>query len=151
MQLHEKIKEEVKDALKAKDADRLRAARNLLAAFTNDLVARRKKPSGTVSDEEALSVVARLAKQRKDSIAQFKEGGRDDLVQSEEKELTYLEQFLPKMMSKEEILQIVEAKKKKLGIEDKSKIGVLVGAVMFELKNKADGKTVREIVESFFK
>src|SRR3989344_5928005 len=147
MQLHEKIKEEVKDALKAKDADHLRAARNLLAAFTNDLVARRKKPSGTVSDEEALSVVARLAKQRKDSIAQFKEGGRDDLVQSEEKELTYLEQFLPKMMSKEEILQIVEAKKKKLGIEDKSKIGVLVGAVMFELKNKADGKTVREIVE----
>lgn len=150
MTLHEKIKEEIKTAMKARDEMRLRFSRNLLAAFTNDLVAKRRKPNEMLSDEDALLVVARFAKQRKDSIEQFKAGGRNDLVESEQAELSYLETFLPKMMSIEEIRKIAEKKKAELGVTDKSKMGLFMGAVMSELKNKADGKTVKEVVESLF-
>jgi len=136
--------------MKARNEDGLRFARNLVAAFTNDLVARKKKPSGMLTDEEALAVVARLAKQRKESIEQFKAGERPDLVGPEEKELAYLQALLPQMMSKEDIRKVAEAKKAELGVTDKSKMGMFMGAVMSELKNKADGKEVKEIVESLF-
>src|SRR3989338_3527566 len=148
MTLHEKIKEEIILAMKARDEMHLRAARNLLAAFINDLVARRKKPSDMLSDDEALSVVSRLAKQRKDSIQQFAAGGRNDLVKSEEAELVYLEQFLPQMLSEEEIRTVAEKKKKELGIENASQAGIFMGAVMKELKGKADGSLVKKVVEA---
>ena len=150
MILHEKIKGEIPVAMKARDEDGLRFARNLVAAFINDLVARKKKPSDTLTDEEALTVVARLAKQRKESIEQFRTGGREDLVGPEERELAYLQALLPQMMSKEDIRKIAEAKKAELGVTDKSKMGMFMGTVMSELKNKADGKEVKEIVESLF-
>ena len=150
MTIHEKIKQEIPAAMKARDEDGLRFARNLVAAFTNDLVARKKKPSDMLTDEEALAVVARLAKQRKESIEQFKAGERPDLVGPEEKELAYLQALLPQMMSKEEIRKIAEAKKEELGITDKSKMGMFMGAVMKELKGKADGGDVKEVVESLF-
>ena len=150
MTIHEKIKGEIPTAMKARNEDGLRFARNLVAAFTNDLVARKKKPSDMLTDEEALAVVARLAKQRKESIEQFKAGERPDLVGPEEKELAYLQALLPQMMSKEDIRKVAEAKKAELGVTDKSKMGMFMGAVMSELKNKADGKEVKEIVESLF-
>ena len=147
MSLHEKIKEDVKTAMKARDELGLRFSRNLLAAFVNDLVAKRRKPSEMLADPDALAVVARLAKQRKDSIEQFKAGGRNDLVESEQAELSYLEAFLPQMMSIEEIRKVAEKKKQELGVTDKSKMGVFMGAVMSELKGRADGADVKKVVE----
>ena len=94
--------------------------------------------------------MARLAKQRKESIEQFKAGERPDLVGPEEKELAYLQALLPQMMSKEDIRKVAEAKKAELNITDKSKMGMFMGAVMAELKNKADGKEVKEVIESLF-
>ncbi|MEK7076901.1 MAG: GatB/YqeY domain-containing protein, partial [Patescibacteria group bacterium] len=103
MTIHEQLKKELPEAMKARDAERLRAVRNLLAAFTNELVAKRMKPQEVLSDGLALAVIKRMANQRKDSIAQFREGGREDLVLSEENELAYLQKFLPKEASEEEI------------------------------------------------
>jgi len=148
--LQNKIKEEVKEAMRAKEPVRLEVLRGVLAAFTNELVATGKTPQDVIDDDSALTVIKRLAKQRKDSIEQFEKGGRKDLADKEREELTYLEKFLPEMMSKEEIQKIAEAKKAELNIEDKAKMGILMGAVMKELKGKADGSDVKEVVEKLF-
>ena len=147
MTIHEQLKKELPEAMKARDAERLRAVRNLLAAFTNELVAKRMKPQEILPDDMALAVIKRMANQRKDSIAQFREGGREDLVLSEENELAYLQKFLPKEASEEEIRAVVEKKKDELGISDKAQMGALMGAVMKELKGKADGNTIKKIAE----
>lgn len=147
MTIHEQIKETIKEVMRAKDMVRLNVVRGLLSAFTNELVAKKRKPSDTLPDEEALEVVGRAVKQRKDSIAQFEKGGRNDLAESEKAELVYLEKYLPKMMSLEEILPIVEVKMKEMGVTDKSKVGMLLGALMKELKGKADGADVKATVD----
>lgn len=144
--MQDKIKAQIMEAMKAKDAIRLETLRGMSAAFTNELVAKGKKPEEKLTDEEVQSVLMRLAKQRRDSISQFKAGSREDLVKKEEAELAIIETFLPKMMSREEIEPIVKAKIAELGA-DKSKMGQLVGALMKDLKGKADGNLVKEVVE----
>lgn len=150
MELHTQIKGELKDALKAKDAVRLRTVRSMLTAFTNELVATGKTPQDTLADDAVLSVIKRLAKQRKDSIEQYEAASRPELAEPEKEELVVLESYLPTLMSREEILPVAQAKKTELGIEDKSKMGMLVGAVMKELQGKADGADVKAVVESLF-
>ena len=149
--MHKEIQKQIQLAMKEKDAVRLNTLRGLLSAFTNELVAKGRKPSEELSDEESLSVVKRAVKQRKDSIEQFRKGNREDLAGKEEVELKILETYLPAQMSREDIKKIVLAKKEEMSISDKSKIGILMGAVMSELKNKADGKDVRDIIELLFK
>ena len=116
--LHEQIKEQIKDAMRAREAVRLSVLRGVLAAFTNELVATGKTPQEMLPDDAALAVVRRLAKQRKDSIDQFEKGGRPDLAEKEREELTHLEKFLPQMMSKEEIRKVAETKKIELASSD---------------------------------
>lgn len=147
MGLHEQIKGELKDALKAREEVRLRTIRGMLTAFTNELVATGKTPQDTLEDDGVLNVIKRLAKQRKDSIEQYENAGRDELAQAEKDELVVLESYLPLMMSQDEIRPIVEKKKEELGVDDKSKMGVLMGAVMKELGGKADGGDVKAVVE----
>ncbi len=146
--LHDKIKDELKKSMLAKDALRTSVLRGIIAALMNEHVAKNKKPSEKMIDEETLAIIRRLAKQRKDSMEQFKAGGRQDLVDSETAELKILEAYLPQMMSKDEIRKVAEKKKEELGISDKAKSGQLTGAVMKELKGKADGGDVKEVVEA---
>lgn len=148
--LHEQIKNGIKEAMMAKDALRLKAFRAMSSAFTNELVAKNKKPSEMLTDEEALSVISKLAKQRKDSIDQFRKGNREDLVKEEEAELSILETYLPKLMDKSEVEKVARAKKEELGITDATKKGMLMSALMKDLKGKADGSTVKEVVDSLF-
>ena len=150
MSLHTDIKASLKDAMKAKDQVRLRTIRSMLTAFTNELVAAGKTPQDTLADDTTLAVIKRLAKQRKESITQYEENGRPELAEPEQEELVVLEAYLPQMMSQEEIRPIAEAKKAELGIEDKSQMGMLVGALMKELKGQADGADVKAVVESLF-
>lgn len=147
MSLHEQIKGEMKEAMKAKDAIKLAAIRNMLAAFTNEAVATGKTPQDLLDDEQTLAVIRRLSKQRKDSIQQFSDAGRTDLVEGEQAELAVLEHYLPQMMSREMIKPVVEAKKADLQITDKAKAGQLMAAVMAELKGKADGTDVKAVVD----
>lgn len=148
MTIHETIKNGIKEAMKAKDAARLSTMRNISAAMTNEVVALKRPPDQLLSDEESLAVLGRLARQRKDSIQQFTDGGRPELAEGETAELKIIEEFLPAPMSREEILNIAEAKKAELGVTDKTKLGQLIGAVAKETKGRADGALVKEIVES---
>ena len=148
--LHNQIKEEIKIAIKAREELRLSVLRGMLASFVNELVATKRKPDEILPNEDALTVVKRLVKQRKDSFEQFRSGRREDLASKEEAELKILEKYLPEMMSYEEIEKVILAKKEELGVADKSKMGILMGAVMKELKGKADGGDVKKIIEKLF-
>ena len=143
-----KIREELTTAMKARDAVKMDTLRGLLSAFTNELVAKGIKPQEQISDEDALAVIKRAVKQRKDSIEQFRKGNREELAQKEEAELKILETYMPAQMSREQIEVVAKQVKKKLGITDKSKTGQFVGAVMKEIKGGADGSLVKEVAES---
>jgi|SRR3989344_9206872 len=147
MSLHQQIKNQIKEAMLAKDKVRLSVVRSLAAAFTNELVAKGRKPEGELTDEEALQVIKRSVKQHRDSIEQFSKGGRKDLVAAEEAELKVLEVYLPAKISLDEIKKVAEAKKAALALTDKAKAGILVGAVMNEFKGKADGSDVKTVVD----
>ena len=150
MSLQKDIKDQIKGAMLAKDTVRLEVLRGMTSAFTNELVAKGRKPQDELSDEEVIVVITRLAKQRRDSIEQFQKGGRADLVAEETAQLAIVETFLPTLMSREEIETFVRAKQAELSMTDKSKLGMFVGAVMKDLKGKADGGLVKQVVESLF-
>ncbi len=150
MSLHEQIKGEIKKSMMAKDSVRLEVMRGLVTACTNELVSSGRTPQDLLTDEETLAVITRSAKQRKDSIEQFTKGGRTDLVEEEKPQLAILEEYLPTLMDKSEIETIAQAKKEELGITDASKKGLLMQALMKELKGKADGMMVKEVVDSLF-
>ena len=144
------IREKLKDAMKNKDQVALDTYRGLLSAFTNELVANGKTPQDEVTDEIALAVIKKTIKQRKDAIEQFSAGGRIDLADNDRAQLALLEPFQPAQMTEADIRTIAEAKKAELGISDKSKLGVLVGAVMKATAGNADGTLVKQVVEGLF-
>lgn len=146
MTLFTTIAESIKDAMRAKDSARLEVLRGIKTAFTNELVATRRTPQDTLTDEEALSVITRLSKQRKDSIAQFTAGGRTDLAEKEAFELTILEGYLPTLMTREEIVAFVTKKLKSMPKESLTNTGIVIGSLMRDLKGKADGAIVKEVV-----
>ncbi len=146
--IQEQILNNIKDAMRAKDKVRLEVLRGVKTAFVNELVASKRTPQETLSDEEATKVLMRLAKQRKESIAQFTKGDRPELAKKEASELAILEEYLPEMMSAEDVQKIVAEKKEALGVTDKSQMGKLMGVLMKELKGKADGNVVRQAVEA---
>jgi hypothetical protein len=150
MSLHQTIRDQIKESMKAGDKVRLEVMRGLVTAFTNELVAQKRMPQDVLTDEEALAVITRLSKQRKDSIEQFTKGNRMDLVEEETKQLAILSEFLPEMMAREEVEKIASLKKEELGLSDPSKKGLLMSSLMKDLKGKADGVMVREVVDQLF-
>ncbi len=150
MTLHEQIKENIKEAMKSGDKVRLEVMRGIVSAFTNELVATKRTPQEMLTDEQALSVITRMAKQRKDSIEQFTKGGRMDLVEEETKQLDILSAFLPKLMSQEEVEFFVKNKISELDAVDSSKKGMFMAGLMKDLKGKADGAVVKEAVDKLF-
>ncbi len=153
MNIQKQIKEEMMEAMKNREEVRLLVLRSLLSGFTNELVASGKKPQDELEDSGALTVIKRAVKQRKDSIEQFEKGGRLELAQNEKAELAVLERYLPEMMSEDKIKEIASVKKEELGIEDKTKMGILIGAVLGQIKSigeEADGGLVKKVVEELF-
>jgi uncharacterized protein YqeY len=150
MTIHKQIKDGIKEAMIAKDTVRLTTLRGVSAAFMNELVAK-KVAADELADEDAIAIIRKLVKQRKDSIEQFTKGGRPELAEAEEAEMKILETFLPQLMSKEEVIKVIEAKKAAMGTVDKAAMGQFMGAVMKDLKGKADGMMVKEVIEEMFK
>jgi uncharacterized protein YqeY len=150
MSIQQEMRNGIKGAMIAHDELKLLVLRGLVSAFTNELVAKGKKPQDELTDDEAIAVIKRAVKQRKDSIDQFTKGGRLDLVANEEAELKILETFLPQMMSKEEIKKIAVVKKAELNVTDKAGMGKFMGALMKEFKGMANGDDVKAVVEELF-
>lgn len=144
--LTQKIRDDMKEAMKARDDLRVQTLRGAIAAFTNELVAKGRKPTEELDDAGALTVLRRLVKQRKDSIEQFTAGGRPELAEKEAAEAAIIEAYLPQMASREDIEKVVKAKIIELGVSDKAGIGKLTGAVMKELGGNADGNDVKAVI-----
>lgn len=149
--LHQTIKNQIKDALRAKDTIKLETLRGLNALFQNEVLTG-AAPAGTefLPDDKAMALVKRSVKQRKDSIEQFTKGGRKDLVDKEKQELAILEAFLPSMMPREEIRLIARSRIEKMKSEgsfDPKAVGKITGMLMKELSGKADGADVKGVVD----
>ena len=144
------LKEQMKAAMKARETVKLNVVRGLLAAMTNEAVAKGKGPDGVLTEDEVLSVITRAAKQRKDSIQQFEAGGRPELAVGEKEELAIIQAMLPAQMSQDEIVAAATAKAQALGISDKSKANQLMGMLMKDLKGRADGTAVKAVVDGMF-
>ncbi len=145
--LKQKIQEDMKNAMRAKNSLAVQTLRGAMAAFTNELVAKGGKPTDEVDDALAIVVIKRLAKQRKDSAEQFTKGNRPELAEKEMQELQILESYLPATTSKADIEKVARAKMAELGVRDASGIGKLTGVIMKELKGTADGNDVKEVLQ----
>ncbi len=147
--LTQQIRSEMTAAMKAKDQVKLDTLRGAITAFTNELVAKGKKPTDELDDKDAVTVLKRLAKQRKEAVEAFTTGGRTELAAKEAAELKILEAYVPQGASREEIEKVARAKKEEMNVEA-SGIGKLTGAVMKEFAGRADGNDVKEVVASLF-
>lgn len=147
MSIKDQIFTDLKVAMKAKDQDRLRVLRSLKAKMMEKEIAERKDGEANLSDEQALQVLTKAAKQRKESIAQFTDGGREDLVANEEMELKIIEAYLPELMSEDEVRKIVQQKIAALGAAGPQDMGKVMGPIMGQLKGKADGSLVSQLVK----
>lgn len=147
MNIKESILDDLKTAMKQKNADRLRVLRSLKAKMLEKEISERKDGESELSDEQIVEVLMKAAKQRKESIDQFEEGGRDDLVEKEKMELEIIEEFLPEMMDEDEVRAEVQVQIKKLGATGMQDMGKVMGVMMGQLKGKADGSLVSRVVK----
>ena len=144
MSLLERLNSDMKQAMKNKEKERLSVIRMLKAAVQNEAI--RLGKDGLTNDEE-LTVLSREVKQRKDSLQEFKNAGRDDLVEKIQNELTYVNAYLPEQLSEDELREIVQQTIEEVRAASKADIGKVMGAVMPKVKGKADGSIVRNIVQ----
>ncbi len=145
MGLKEKILDDIKEAMKSKQAERLAAVRFLQSAIKYREIELRPN---AISDQDVIGVIKKLAKQRKDSIAEFEKAGRQDLIDKEKFELSVLEEYLPAQMSAEQVAAIVDEVIKAQGATTMKQMGGVVKEVMARTGGQADGKTISDLVKS---
>jgi len=144
----DRVKKDLTDAMKAQDDVRRRTLRSLRAALANKEIEQREDGTETtLSEQEELAVVQKQVKQRRESIDQYEDAGRDDLVQQEREELGVLEEYLPDRLSDEELTERINDIIDEVGAESMADMGAVMGRAMDELRGRADGNRVREVVE----
>jgi uncharacterized protein YqeY len=143
MPLKDRLSEELKSAMLARDADRLGTLRLLKSAIGYAQIERKTE---SLSDAEFISIVQKEAKKRRDSIEQYQNGGRPELAEKEKGELAVLETFLPKPLSAEEVEQLVKTTIQELGATSKKEMGAVMKAVQAKAAGRADGKTISALV-----
>jgi hypothetical protein len=142
--LEEKILNDYKEAMKARDSIRASTLSFLRAALANATIEKRNKP---LDDNEVIVVIKRQIKQHQDSIEQFKKGNRQDLVDKETAELKILESYLPKQLSADEIKKIIEEIVTATGASSPKDMGKVMKEVMAKVGGSADGKLVSDLVK----
>ena len=137
----ERLQGDLKEALKAKEKERLGTLRMLLTELKNEQI-----KTGTEIDEEGfIQLVRRAIKQRQDAASQYHEGGREELAAKEEREAEILGAYLPAQASEEEVRAAIEALVAEQGLEGPKAIGVIMKAMMAHFGSKSDGRTINTI------
>jgi hypothetical protein len=142
--LEEKILNDYKQALKSKDKAKASALSFLRSNLMNQAIALKKK---SLQDDEAISVIKKMVRQHQDSIEQFKQGGREDLVAKEAQELEILKAYLPPELSLNEVKQIIEEVVNQLQAQSMKDMGRVMKEVMAKVASRADGKLVSDLVK----
>lgn len=137
--IKERLEHDLKDAMRAKDQVRLLTIRSLKAAIGN----REKEGSGPLTEDDLVAVIQKQAKQRRDSIEQFDNAGRDELAQRERDELAIIERYLPEQVSDDDIRRVIHDIIIRTGAAGKKDLGRVMGEAMSELRGRADGNRVR--------
>jgi uncharacterized protein YqeY len=133
----------MKQAMKNKEKDKLSVIRMIKASVQNESI----KLGHDLSEEEELTVLSRELKQRKDSLHEFEKAGRQDLVEKIRTELTFVELYMPKQLSEEELAEIVKTTISEVGANSKAEMGKVMAAIMPKVKGKADGSLVNKLVQ----
>ena len=144
MTLAEQINEGIKLAMKAKDADRLRTLRGIKSAF---MLLQTSEKADSLTEDDYIKAIQKLAKQRKDSLEVYEQQGREDLASVERAELQIIETFLPAQMSAEEIKSAVASIIAEMGVSGAAAMGKVMPVAMQALAGKADGKLISQFVK----
>ena len=144
MTVQDQITNDIKEAMKARNVDKLAALRAVKSAIMLEAT---KDGSTIVTDEVSLKLIAKLVKQRKDSAAIFEEQNRPDLVVDEVNQLAYLEPYLPAQMSEDEVRKVVREVIAKVGASSPADMGKCMGPLMGRLNGKADGSFISKLVK----
>lgn len=144
MSLKETLNNDIKIAMKAKDKETLSVLRMIKTAVQSAEIDKRAE----LSAEEELTILAREAKQRRESLAEFIKAERQELIQKTEQELEIVERYLPKQLTVEEVKAEIAKVASEIGATTQKDFGKLMGAVMKTLKGKADGNTIKEQVKA---
>ncbi|KGP73153.1 GatB/YqeY domain-containing protein [Pontibacillus yanchengensis] len=144
MSLLERLNQDMKQALKSKDKEKLSVIRMVKASLQNEAL---KLGKGDLSEEEELTVLSRELKQRKDSLQEFKDAGREDLAEKQVREIEIIESYMPSQLSEDELDEIVKETISELGATSKKDMGKVMSAVMPKVKGKADGSQVNQLVQ----
>ncbi|AKG04279.1 hypothetical protein AAV35_005410 [Salimicrobium jeotgali] len=143
MTISERLTEDMKVAMKARDKKRLGVIRMVRSSMQNEAI---KLGKNDLTEEEELTVLSREVKQRKDSLQEFKQAGRDDLVSDLREEINILNDYLPKQLTEEELETVVSETINEVDASGKSDMGKVMSAVMPKVKGKADGTQVNKEV-----
>lgn len=143
MSLLDNLKKDMITAMKAKDKDTLSVVRMLKAAVQNEQI----NLGHDLTPDEENALMAKEYKQRKDSMAEFEKGGRQDLVDATKKEMAVVAKYMPKQMSADEVEKVVEETIAEVHATSMKDFGKVMGAIMPKVKGKADGKVVNETVK----
>ncbi|MBA2873528.1 GatB/YqeY domain-containing protein [Thermaerobacillus caldiproteolyticus] len=144
MGLLERLNDDMKQAMKNKEKEKLSVIRMLKAALQNEAI---KLGKSQLSEDEELTVLSRELKQRKDSLQEFENAGRSDLVEKTKAEIQIVELYMPKQLTEEELTQIVKETIAEVGATSKADMGKVMGAIMPKVKGKADGSLVNKLVQ----
>jgi uncharacterized protein YqeY len=144
MGLLERLNDDMKQAMKNKEKEKLSVIRMVKAALQNEAI---KLGKSQLSEDEELTVLSRELKQRKDSLQEFENAGRSDLVEKTKEEIRVLELYMPKQLTEEELTQIVKETIAEVGASSKADMGKVMGAIMPKVKGKADGSLVNKLVQ----
>ncbi len=145
--MKDKLQEELKQSMLAKNAEKTSVLRLLLSAI-NYYETNKGGAGYSATDEDVLSVIGAQAKQRKDSIEQYTTAGRTELADKEKAELAILENYMPEQMSEDEVSKLVDEAVAQTGATSMSDIGKVMGALMPKVKGRADGGVVSNLVKS---
>jgi uncharacterized protein len=144
MSLLERLNNDMKQAMKNKEKDKLNVIRMIKASLQNEAI---KAGNSELSEEQELTVLSRELKQRKDSLHEFDKAGRADLVDKLRTELTFVNLYMPKQLSEEELSEIVKEAMAETGAISKADMGKVMAAIMPKVKGKADGSLVNKLVQ----
>jgi uncharacterized protein YqeY len=144
MSLLNRLNDDMKQAMKNREKEKLSVLRMLKAALQNEAI---KLNKGELSEDEELTVLSRELKQRKDSLQEFENAGRTDLVEKTKAELEIVQSYMPKPFTEEELLEIIKQTIAEVGASSKADMGKVMGAIMPKVKGKADGSLVNKLVQ----
>lgn len=143
MSIKNQITADMKDAMRAREKLKLETLRMVIAAIKNKEIEKK----ADLDDQGAIALIATLVKQRREAAGMYKDAGRDELAAKEEEEITFLKDYLPKELSREDLVAAVDAVIEELGASSLADMGNVMKGVMAKIGGQAEGKVVNEVVK----